>query len=184
MHLEQTQLSQATGTHTDILFFRIPRALLCKVLNNQSPTRHSFSKPANSQKGPGKLQMQIPGPPSRTHGRELQKCRLEQVPQARISRRLRDAHPEEQAEGSQLRGGLLRLQNAHRSALCIRALLLGSSHSTQTEQGTNSRALGRPAGKPAEAEAAPSDRPAHSSGPPSLFSLISNETGKPTPLFT
>lgn len=68
MYLEQMQLSQATGTHNDILFFRTPRALLSKVLNNQSPTRHSFSKPANYQKGPGKLQMQIPGLPSRTHG--------------------------------------------------------------------------------------------------------------------
>lgn len=184
MYLEQTQLSQATGTHTDTLFFRTPRALLCKVLNNQSPTRHSFSKPANSQKGPGKLQMQIPGPPSRTHGREPQKRRLEQVPQARISSRLGDAHPEEQAEGNQLRRGLLCLQNAHHSALCIRALLLGSSHSTQTKQGTNSRALGRPAGKPADAEAAPSNCPAHRSGPPSLFSLILNQTGKPAPLFT
>ena len=67
MYLEQMRLSQATGTHTDSLFFRIPRALLCKVLNNQSPTRHSFPKPANYQNGPGKLQTQIPGPPSQTH---------------------------------------------------------------------------------------------------------------------
>lgn len=33
MYLEQMQLSLATSTHMNILFFRIPRAPLCKVLN-------------------------------------------------------------------------------------------------------------------------------------------------------
>ena len=48
MYLEQTQLSQATSTHPDILFFRIPRTHLCKVhLSLQATTRHSFLKPAN-----------------------------------------------------------------------------------------------------------------------------------------
>lgn len=48
--------SLATGTHTDILFFRIPKALLCQVLNNQSPTRYSLPQLADYQNGPGKLQ--------------------------------------------------------------------------------------------------------------------------------
>ena len=59
------QLSLAPGTHTDILFLRIPRALLCKVLNNQSPTRHAFPKAANYHNGPGDVTH--PGPPSQTH---------------------------------------------------------------------------------------------------------------------
>lgn len=39
MYLEQKWLSLATGTHMDILFFRIPRAPLCKVLYRQ-PAYH------------------------------------------------------------------------------------------------------------------------------------------------
>lgn len=56
MYLEQMHRSLATGTHTDILFFRIPKALLCQVLNNQSPTRYSLPQLADYQNGPGKLQ--------------------------------------------------------------------------------------------------------------------------------
>lgn len=59
------QLSLAPGTHTNILFLRIPRALLCKVLNNQFPTRHAFPKAANYHNDPGDVTH--PGPPSQTH---------------------------------------------------------------------------------------------------------------------
>lgn len=54
MYLEQKWPSLATGTHLDILFFRIPRTPLCKVLYRQPAgppprpvPRHSSPKLAN-----------------------------------------------------------------------------------------------------------------------------------------